>query len=157
MKDNIISDVDLAYLAGFIDADGHIGIVRRNARRGAKEYHYVRPVVQIGQSKREILDWISDLVGGSVHIHAQRNFYNLRFHAGMIRWLMPLVIPYLKVKKRQAELVLEFTKISSVARNGRSLSDHEKARREGLRVECGALNAKQEPKEANVTELKVIA
>lgn len=138
-----ISDTEAAYIAGFIDGDGHIGIVRRTARRGHKEYPYVRPIVQIGQGKRLVLDWIASVVGeGAVGIHGQREFFNLRFHAGTLRWLLPQLLPYLIVKKRQAEIVLEFTEVSSVARNGRSLSEHERARREGLRAECEALNEK---------------
>ena len=138
----VITDTEAAYLAGFIDADGHIGIVRRTTRRGDKHYAYIRPVVQIGQAKRKILDWISDLVGGTVSIHGQRGFYNLRFHAGTIRWLLPQLLPYMQVKKRQAQIVLEFTDLSRVTKNGKSLSENELARREGLRAECSALNVK---------------
>ena len=155
----MISDTDAAWLAGFIDADGHIGIVRRTTRRGDRHYVYIRPVVQIGQGKRAVLDWISDLVGGDLNIHGQRNFYNLRFHAGTIRWLLPQLLPYLKVKKRQAEIVLEFTDLSRVSKNGRSLTPEELARREGLRAECSALNIKPAAaaKQVEATQLKAVS
>ena len=153
----LISKTEAAYLAGFIDADGNIGIVRRTTSHDGRKYLYIRPVVQIGQSKRGILDWISDLVGGTVGVHCQHGFYNLRFHAGTIRWLLPQLLPYLKVKKRQAEIVLEFTDLSKVSKNGKSLSAEELARREGLRVECGALNEKPRLKQRTQEDmLKVV-
>lgn len=136
-----ISKEQASYLAGFIDADGHIGVVRRH-REGTQKL-YLRPIIQIGQAKRLPLDWIAGTVGeGSVHIHGKRGFYNLRFHAGALRWLLPALLPYLVLKRRQAELVMEFLELSAVSRNGVRLSDFDLARREAIRAECEVLNTK---------------
>ena len=153
-----ITDTEAAYLAGFIDADGHIGIMRRTRHSASRTYKYLRPIVQIGQSKREILDWISDLVGGAVSVNCSRGFYNLRLHAGTVRWLLPQLLPYLKVKKRQAEIVLQFTEWSAVTSNGHRLSDYELARREGLHAECKVLNTKPAAaRRAEEAELRLVS
>lgn len=138
-----LTDADLGYLAGIIDGEGHIGLVRRKRswKRSPERTHYLRPVVQIGQAKRELLDHIARVVGeGSVAVHGQRGFYNLRFYPGTMRWLLPQLLNHLVLKRRQAEIVLEF--MSGPVWNGRELTENEHSRRATLAAEIRALNVK---------------
>ena len=140
-----LTDADLGYLAGIIDGEGHIGLVRRRRTwKKSLRTHYLRPVVQIGQAKRELLDHIARVVGeGSVAVHGQRGFYNLRFYPSTMRWLLPQLLSHLVLKRRQAEIVLEFMSHAGVVlNNGRELPESEHCRRESLAGEIRNLNMK---------------
>ena len=129
LKMSSLRPEEAAYIAGFLDGEGHIGIVRRNY---GKAHAYMRPIVQVGQVNRLPLDWICNRIGQHsgmerrANKHPHRDFYNLRLHAGTARWLLPQILPYLVLKRRQAEVVLEFLAMSSVSKNGRSMSAEEK-------------------------------
>ena len=99
-----LSATDAAWLAGFIDADGSIGL---GGRQGSR--YWLRPMVQVGQASKAVLEHIVDLVGeGSIGKNSKRTFYNLRYGPTVFRWLLPQLIPYLVVKRKQAELLLEY-------------------------------------------------
>ena len=140
----VIAATDLAYLAGIIDGEGHIGLIRRKRswKRDPQRMHYLRPIVQIGQAKRGLLDHIEKVVGsGSLAIHGQRVFYNLRFYTGTLKWLLPQLLPYLVVKRRQAEIVLAFI-ARATTHCGIDLSAEELFARELLAQEIRTLNKK---------------
>ena len=139
-----ISETDLAYLAGILDADGHIGLVRRkrSGKRDTQRTHYLRPVVQIGQAKMPLLEHIKSVVGVGAIVTNERGrvFHNLRFWPGVLLWLLPVLIPHLVVKRRQAEIVLQF--IQDLKYRGKELSAEIFLRRELLAEECRRLNTK---------------
>lgn len=151
-----LKDVELAYLAGFIDADGWIGITVRKRVWANREGTFTRVGFSIGQARREILEDLSSMIGGArVGQYAvtrgargdARVFYELRLHAPTLRWLLPALIPFLRVKRRQAEIALEF--IVDSRYQGKKLTPEQVARREALRAEIQALNRKP------LTELKL--
>lgn len=139
-----VSETDLAYLAGIIDADGHIGLVRRKRswKRSPDRTHYLRAVMQIGQAKKPLLEHIQRVVGAGTIITNERGrvFYNLRFYPGILAWIIPMLMPYLVVKRRQAEIVLQF--IEDLKYRGKELSAEIFLRRELLAEECRRLNTK---------------
>lgn len=139
-----LSIAEAAYLAGILDGEGWIGVARRKrtwATEPDREY-YLRPACSIGQAKRELLDYIVGLVGaGSFRKRkGDRIFYELKFDTSTLRWLLPEVMPYLVLKRRQAELVLSF--IEDCKYQGRKLTTEDLARREAIRVELEILNTK---------------
>lgn len=139
-----ITEVQKAQLAGMWDCDGHIGVTRR--WRSGRPYY--RPVVQIGQAKRVLLDWIVSVIGGGkVHTyHPDRranpnrpHMFHLRLPDGMAAWFLREIRSYLVLKRHQADLVIEMC--DGMTWNGKLLSDDERARREGIAAELSALNA----------------
>jgi LAGLIDADG DNA endonuclease family protein len=101
--------VDLAYAAGFIDGEGYIQI-----KRHKKTGHFI-DTVRVGQSSREILDFLAKQFGGSVHVMTRAH--------GNVRqawvWVIPsrlaegfvkAIFPYLRVKRRQARIFLSYRK-----------------------------------------------
>ena len=102
---------------------------------------HLRPVVQIGQAKRLMLDHIANVVGtGSLAIHGTRIFYNLRFYPGTLRWLLPQLLPHLVVKRRQAEILIKF--LDECKYHGKKLTTEQLLRRELLAEEIRRLNEK---------------
>ena len=108
---NVLAPADAAYIAGVIEGDGHIGLIRRKRswKKDGTRPTYLRPVIQIGQAKPLLLEHIQQLIGdGTIQPHSKRTFYNLRYYPTVLRQLIPQILPYLFIKKRQAEIVMEF-------------------------------------------------
>ena len=108
------SEIDLAYLTGFIDGEGFIAI-NSSWPRKCRDRHYNLRVGAIN-TKREILDWIKVEFGGYVY---QRKVKDVKKHKIAYAWyldakkaeeLLKDVYPYLKVKRLQAEVAMRFRK-----------------------------------------------
>jgi hypothetical protein len=107
---------DLAYVAGFTDGEGHIGVVREVRRGNTSGFRY-KLLVEIANTNRESLERISARLGGIGFIGGARNdhkfpnakpLYKLRFSGQEARSLVPALMPYLFIKRKVAELALEF-------------------------------------------------
>lgn len=103
---------DAAYVAGYLDGEGCLGVYRRPAKpRGRPTYS-----VQIAVCTTDplILDWLRDVTGcGSV---SKPHFGNTSRHRPSYRWslaseaavtLASQILPYLHTKREQAELLIE--------------------------------------------------
>lgn len=137
-----------AYIAGIIDGEGHIGIHIRSSKNGRTAW---LPVVRVSSSSEELIQWLTE--------HAGMGHVN-RLNSGMIFWtpdrqgqvdLLEQVLPYLVIKKRQAEILLEYyrdrplyvSKGVKVRGAGAGLGEEETARRMRLAEECKALNGRK--------------
>lgn len=157
--DRIIYDpIKLAYLAGIVDGEGSICIYRVNpAKYNRYQNPCFRSVLNISNTRKELFDWIEDNFGNLNHSkkHRRSIFKKNSTHE---RWIYEWVVqghrlvdictqllPYLVLKKRQAELIIEFRKTYEVQRGFGSntpLSPDIIATREDIRVEMSRLNAK---------------
>ena len=112
----------IAYLAGIIDSDGSIGISRRAEKLNAHGYSY-REVVQItwkrSEKTKKFLSDLKTVYGGSVGEYTG-GFNNA---TNTVRWSVDGkgaeavardVLPYLRLKKKQAEYVLEMRSVKGV-------------------------------------------
>lgn len=105
---------DLGYIAGIIDSDGYVGLVRHFNKRRTNCTASIRATVALAQTKREAIDLIHLLFGGRVYEYEeqgenQKNLYHLQLtrRIEMIRFLTA-ILPYLRIKRQQAEQVLAF-------------------------------------------------
>ena len=105
------SEADVAYLAGFLDADG--AIMAFIERHHGKLYGYrVRVNIKISQKNRLILDSFLN----------KYSFGSIRNNRGVFEWeirdqvqicnLLNNISPYLQVKKIQAQLAMWIIEIS---------------------------------------------
>ena len=104
-----LAETDKAYLAGLIDADGCITVLK--TRRTAY------PSVCVAQTKFDALEWMAEKLGATVSFHARsredRGGYHreqmiVRLHGARAQLLCKAILPYLKIKRRQAEIVIGF-------------------------------------------------
>src|SRR5689334_24717565 len=110
-----MSSVDAAYLAGLIDGEGSVALWQ-----GFKKNHVTksyRPIIEISNTHIGVLKWAHGVVGEgwfsctnkkNARLLNHRPLYRVRFRTQDLRWLIPLVMPYLKVKKKQAELLMAY-------------------------------------------------
>lgn len=107
----------LEYIAGFLDGDGHIGISKSQPKKSAPQ-HYAR--VTFYSQSLVLLQEIQTVFGAEGHIRAitakQRSRYGI---SGCYRlYLSPTqavpavesLLPYLRLKKEQGQLVLDLAK-----------------------------------------------
>ncbi len=140
----MISELDLAYIAGFVDGEGCISI-SKSSSRGSRNTTY-GPNVDITNTNKEILLTIQKILRlGS--LESQKRYsskhkpaWNLDFKAGEAKQLLLLIRPYLRLKKRQADLLLEFLETSQHRNQFNPLTVEEAALRDVMYEEMRELN-----------------
>jgi len=111
-----MKEADKAYIAGFIDGEGCIALWSSGRPRVGRSV--VRPCVFLANTNLEVLEWIREVTGlGHISRYIERRsprhkpLYRLIFSENEIPILLEAVLPYLKVKREQAEIVLAYYKI----------------------------------------------
>lgn len=140
------TETDLAYIAGFFDGEGHCGLTKSNASTNSVRIHVV-----ITNTNRDALMWIYRTIGlGMLDEQSKGNLrhkkvYDLRFPASHRVKFLKLIQPFLKIKKRQVELMLEFCetcKAEIPQEMGTSLTTSQIIRRNEIIEEFKALNTR---------------
>ena len=131
---NMLRDVDKAYIAGLVDGEGCITL-RREVRKENHRGWRINPHVGIYNTNREVLEWAQQTLAcgclwkttmSKKHAKAHyKQMYVLHFNAHDIRSLLPQLLPYLKIKKLPAELVLEYL---SMVSQGKAMTEAQEAR-----------------------------
>ncbi len=107
MVDSLTKE-EIIYLAGLIDGEGYIGIVPHQKK-------YTRAILSISTTSPEIIDFLKNRVGGQVSMFYPKEGDT---HSPYWRWIMKRkkelkelltkILPYLRCKKANAELVLNY-------------------------------------------------
>ena len=106
-----ITDVDLAYLAGIIDGEGTIGLYRCKNKKTRTGYYY-SSTVQVSSCNYILMEWLGKkfgYVGWSGKKRPERGkkvYYTFRFSRKFCEELLPLLVEFLIIKKRQAKLLI---------------------------------------------------
>ena len=132
---------DLAYVAGIIDGEGSISLYPPcKGRRGLKIS------VQVGNTNEWLIQWLRFIFGGYIYtIPPRKNCKPV--HSWSVSYQQALgvlqaVYPYLRLKKPQAEIAINFLKMRH--HKGRHLTDGELAIGEAQRILMASLNKKGE-------------
>ena len=110
-KDNIVGRLSerekLAYIAGFLDGDGSIMLQLRKNTEG--KIIRIKTVICFYQDcrHRQDLEWIQKILGGYVYTRNDK-ISELRIEGfAMVLRILSLLKPFLKVKKKQASLLIK--------------------------------------------------
>jgi hypothetical protein len=106
---------ELAYAAGIIDGEGWIGMsvyVPPPDSRKQKSTVF-QCVVCVGMKEPEVVIWLQEKFGGNVHSYEPGRYnssgvHQWRLTAGQAAEFCRQVRPYLKMKHRQAQLLVEY-------------------------------------------------
>ena len=99
------------YIAGVFDGEGSI-LIGKYPNKGNRELGY-RGYMHIVNTYVPLLEQIQSVYGGKIAFQKQhgvmtRPCYSLTFSTNEIRHVLPKLLPYLLVKKEQAEVLLAF-------------------------------------------------
>jgi hypothetical protein len=139
---NELNEIDYAYLAGMLDADGCIQINRKTAYESNNVYALV---VSVSQCDNLIPYYLLSKFGGNVFDYTSRNINRKK----MARWtigsfkakeLLEKVLPYLVLKKSRAIVAIKFQE--TVAKRGfrKSVSGELSVARDSMYSELKELN-----------------
>jgi hypothetical protein len=111
VKENI-SETDLAYLAGLIDGEGYVGVRESNNR---KRGYQLSPIVEISGTNFPFLLKVREKIGaGHIRTYDSKNRKwksSVKFQICRLIDIVALLnrlLPYLILKKQQAELLIQF-------------------------------------------------
>jgi len=113
--DNHLS-LTLSYLAGIIDGEGCIRInkYKYKYKRGNKIKVAYAGTLQVEMCAKEVLKVFSDTFGGNITSRKKKDtkpiLYCWRVGNQKCKNVLKLLYPYLRAKKKQAKLVIEFQK-----------------------------------------------
>jgi hypothetical protein len=106
------SDYDLGWIAGIIDGEGSIGLMRSKRKTYKAGYTYA-PRLSVGNSEIEMLTKLKEILGGSLSKASakfredigHKPFWNWSISAGAMREVLPAI--KLVTKEKQRKLILE--------------------------------------------------
>ena len=102
-----VTKEQLAYFAGLFDGEGCL-IVGKYIVKSQRNLAY-RGFMAVTNTHIPTLLHIKSLFGGKIVVQGiERKCYSLAFSANEIRRVLPELLPYLIVKREQAEVILEF-------------------------------------------------
>jgi hypothetical protein len=139
----------IAWAAGFIDGDGFISI-EKSGKQGNNGYFRFTSRVEATQGIVEPLLELINLFDGSIHPVKNQygEYFGWRLRGESVGPVLISLLPYLKVKNRQAEIAIEFS--STVrklqGKNGRYYPRLDRSihdRRQALYEECKILNSRK--------------
>lgn len=142
------NEIELAYMAGIVDGEGSIGIVGSFAKyrvaSGEKKYQRYSVRVTVYNTKVELLEWIKQRFGGSWTPVSRKNYAHAPYYAWYVGHtkaaeLANLLMPYLVIKRKQAEIIVKFAETFS-HRHARGTPKNILEMRDGMRSEMTELN-----------------
>lgn len=133
-----MKQTDLAYVAGLLDGEGYVGILK--VRKGnKKEWHYTRefmhvPCIKVVMTDKEPIEWLYKTIGGTFATRPRRDQRNISYE-WMLRkkqtsTILKRLLPFLKVKRQSAEIIIRLCELSKPF--GRGVSDENFNERERL-------------------------
>lgn len=107
-----LSEVDKAYLAGLIDGDGSIILSLYHYPRGAIGIHsQISCAISVRSANKEFAEEVMCMLGGRRIKEVDENYYEVIIsRQADILQLVEALLPYLRLKRKQAEIMIEFCK-----------------------------------------------
>ena len=141
----MVTETDKAYLAGIIDGEGYIGIGMNKGTDNRQPQYVLR--ISIAQSNQPFLVCLRDKWGGLGSICVNRSprqakvGYRWHISANQAASILEDILPYLVIKKPQAELALEFQ--VTRGKPWKRVSEDELVVREGFKQRISSLNQQE--------------
>lgn len=138
----------IAYLAGLVDGEGcfYIGRTKQGKYGSGFQWH---SMLKITSCDEELIVWLEKTFGGSKDSRYRwtskkkfvRPVYNWQATGAMLDYLLPLIEPYLIIKKRQCSVMMHY-RLTSKNIGSRRLSPEISTKRFELMVQLRALNSR---------------
>jgi len=142
----ITSEKDIIYISGFFDGEGCISILKQK-RKDMKMPHYFLEI-KITNTNKDVIQYIYNVlkVGRLSKKADKRKNHRTQWcwiaNSTEAVYILKLLLPYLKVKKEQAKLAIEFQE--KLNRRKHSLTVNEVKEKEKIRRKIMKLNKGKE-------------
>ncbi len=121
---NNISEIEKAYFAGLFDGEGSISIAKYQGKNNRTPVFLLSVVIT--QSNQDFLQlWQTRFAIGSIYEHTKRfnnpkwsKYFDWRLTSVNALVLLEVLLPYLILKREEANIAIEFQKIKSSTRHG---------------------------------------
>jgi hypothetical protein len=125
-----LTEIEAAYLAGIVDGEGHISLIRAMKRPGKATYVLLSPMVGITNQSEPLIQWMDQRIVFSKQLYHPDTSgwgwaYKLTIQGLRVYPLLKALLPYLIVKRKRAELLMEFCEIRAVAGSAQSYGPRE--------------------------------
>lgn len=137
------TELDLAYAAGVIDCDGSISIKTNRSKRRNPSFS---AMARVSNTKLSLVQWFRDTFGGSFCRNGKNNghpFYQWAIHSQQARQFLNEVLPFLKLKQKQAMIAIELQEGLYIS-DRKNLSEEELEKRFALKEAIHKLNRREE-------------
>lgn len=144
------TELDLAWVAGFVDGEGYIGA--HDCTKPANKTRAISVLIDVTQVRRLPLDKLYAVLGvGNIHANhrmSARGYsggptYTWRAYCGNAVIALQRLLPFLVLKRRQAEIAIELHLTTQHGKRGKVVPPEIEARRVALYTELRMLNAKR--------------
>jgi len=143
---DLTKQTEKAYIAGIIDGEGCVTIAKRNTKRKNGIFCFYQCLVIIVNTDKKMLDFIANLYGGWINTNHrlkgnQKISYKWVCAGDNMRKLLKDTLPYLRIKKKQAKVILQFPLYEHTGwgwKGGRSKA--EKTKQDNLWIRMRKLN-----------------
>jgi hypothetical protein len=144
----------LAYVAGIVDGEGHIGIEKMRSPRYKKGFQF-ELVTKVVNTSERLIQWLKMQFAGSIMWRKgskanHKDSWVWTVEANRAANFLQLILPYLRLKQPQAKIGIEFqAKVKRAIKNRRrGLTDEEFALQEAKYILLKNLNKRGKECEA---------
>lgn len=139
----VIEIKDIIYTSGYLDADGCITIYNRNpTKNNHLKTSIAYPDIHISSINLEIIQYFKYLYGGCITKDMSQHvnpLYNWKPNISYMEEFLLLVQPYLKLKNKQAKIMIDFLKERKYSKR-QKLTQEQVQIREKYLIEIQRLN-----------------
>lgn len=139
---NQLTEVQKAYFAAFVDADGCITIGKRADRMQSKSPRYYLEV-KISQCNSPFIKSIEEEIGAGKAYSYQRdtgkNMYRLQIRDAQACEFLRVIYPYLRIKRPQADIAFEFRRTYEIRYGKKGVPKDVSSKRKWCREELQRL------------------
>lgn len=103
---------DIAYVAGLFDGEGYVDIYSASTSKASKSPSLMLRLI-ISQKDGSIMNWLDKNFGGHVRMERRKGswIYRWDIRSQKAKDFLLLILPYLKIKRAQAEMAIEFEEV----------------------------------------------
>jgi len=124
-----LTDAELAYIAGIIDGEGHITVIRAK-RADMRSGLLYTPAVGVTNQSEELIRWLDERIFWTIRsLRPDQSGYTWVYrpsvsgHSAAV--LLRVLLPFLVIKRDRAEMVIKFCEMRAASPMGSSLSKEE--------------------------------
>ena len=118
----VLTNEELAYFAGIMDGEGTFSIVIR--RRG--KYNWYQDSIAVRMGEQPVIKKLHEKLGGRYYERDEvgKTTFIWQMSSKEARKICNLLLPYLILKKRQAEIIIEMGEIKQIGKRFQSDPEH---------------------------------